>query len=501
MDRYYMQVEAVNLSQFVYDTHDISTIRGGSFLLLEAIEGLAGVFEGRLTQVTAAASRGIFSFFVDEEEDGDNPPGKKLAKGVLQHLKTVTGGHATFVLAIEKDEGKFATVLERLMAQIRRQQWRMPTVQVPVYGVAAKECFVDGWRPGTKAYPVDPEAPDEKISEATWFRRDRGTEIKHNLFSRLLGGNYAYDDTLCAKDLEALTKDSDKGVLSGRMAYIHVDGNNFGRIRKGLSDSEETLKEFDDVIQDGCRKPFLRALLARAEGDVDFRTTVGSKQALRLEVLLWGGDEMTIVVPAWKGLETLQLFYDHAKSLIFRDVALTHRAVMVLCHHNAPILQIRRIADDLLDRTKADIGATSADEKDKTQPSRPLEHEQGDAMHFLALESFDMLQGDLGSFIRQYYQRADYSHLLLHAHELDDLFGHLSVIKRYAAQGKAIEAGMTLRKDGEKGFDLVMDRLYATLPSGVKAEVKAAVEGVLGGDPGRWYLVTDLWDYLSEWGA
>ncbi|MBP7964368.1 MAG: hypothetical protein KBG20_13485 [Caldilineaceae bacterium] len=495
MEKFYMQVEAVNLSQFVYDTHDISTIRGGSFLLLEAIEGLAAAFEGRLTQITAAASRGIFSLLVDKNEDAPEEFVDKLMTDVLQHLQDVTDSHATFLVAVEKDEGVFPSILERLTAQIRRQQWRMPTVQVPMYGGAAKECFIDGWRPGTKPYRGDPGITDEKISEATWFRRERGIQFKHKLFSTLLGDrDYEYDDALCAKDLEALTTDDSKGVLSGRMAYIHIDGNSFGRIRKEQCDSEETLKKFDDVIQESCRKPFLRALLERAGGDADFQTVLGTNRALRLEVLLWGGDEMTIVVPAWKGLETLRLFYDHAKSLPFGDVALTHRAVMVLCHHNAPILQIRKIADDLLDRTKDDIGATPPD-------GGPLDHVRGDAMHFLSLESFDMLQGDLGSFIREYYKDVTYSHLLLHAHELSDVFGSLEVIRQNVAQGRVIEAGMALRRTGVEGFDKVMVRLYETLPGGDRAAVKAAVEHVLAGDPTRWYLVTDLWDYLSEWGA
>ena len=66
------------------------------------------------------------------------------------------------------------------------------------------------------------------------------------------------------------------------------------------------------------------------------------KDALRLEVLLWGGDEFTLVVPAWKGLEVLERFFQIAARLEFgSDVPMTHRAAVIFCHHNAPILQIR----------------------------------------------------------------------------------------------------------------------------------------------------------------
>lgn len=58
MTKYYLWVEALNLDSFVYDTNDISTIRGGSFLLLRAIQDLAtdlGTVGGGLATPTAAS--------------------------------------------------------------------------------------------------------------------------------------------------------------------------------------------------------------------------------------------------------------------------------------------------------------------------------------------------------------------------------------------------------------------------------------------------------------
>jgi hypothetical protein len=36
--KYFLQVEAVNIQSFVYDTNDISTIRGGSYVLMDTIK-------------------------------------------------------------------------------------------------------------------------------------------------------------------------------------------------------------------------------------------------------------------------------------------------------------------------------------------------------------------------------------------------------------------------------------------------------------------------------
>ena len=38
MSTYYLRIEAVNFDAFLGDTHDLSTVRGGGLLLLEAVE-------------------------------------------------------------------------------------------------------------------------------------------------------------------------------------------------------------------------------------------------------------------------------------------------------------------------------------------------------------------------------------------------------------------------------------------------------------------------------
>ena len=70
----------------------------------------------------------------------------------------------------------------------------------------------------------------------------------------------------------------------------------------------------------------------------------------RLETLLWGGDEIIWVVPAWKGWELLQFFFTE-----FRYPAsapLTFSAGLVFCHKKAPIHTIRSLAGKLVSHLK-----------------------------------------------------------------------------------------------------------------------------------------------------
>jgi len=42
---FYLRIEAVNLSHFINDTNDLSTTRGGSLLLLEAMDKVEDIIK------------------------------------------------------------------------------------------------------------------------------------------------------------------------------------------------------------------------------------------------------------------------------------------------------------------------------------------------------------------------------------------------------------------------------------------------------------------------
>lgn len=441
MAKYYIQVEAVNLMHAVYDTHDISTIRGGSFLLLDVIRRLADHFADRLEKITTAASQGLF-----EVKEGIDLGSIEVE--ILLFLHGQTAGHVTFLVAVEPDiPGNFSGVLERLQAQIRRKQWRMPTIAIPEYAEAEAECFLDGWRPGTVDYAGETSA---KISAATKFRREQSWELKRDLLRRIVG-DQTYDAALNAKDLGELAAHADMGVLDGKIAYIHIDGNSFGRIKRALCTTPEIRRAFDKQIQTGCRKPFLRELLNWIDDDFLTQDRNG-KQARRLELLLWGGDEMILIVPAWRGWQVLDLFYEHARNLTFQGVELSHRAAIVFCHHNTPILQIRRIADELLAQARGNIKtrvaeavatgtafAGAEDEKKEHVTEWLASHRYGNAIHYLALESFDMLRGSLSDFLKVYYRKPIFDKMLLYADEMQVMLDDLKLIQANVSRGKVLK--------------------------------------------------------------
>lgn len=511
MPRYILHAEAFNLDPIINDTHDISTIRGGSFMLLDAVRQLPNVLP-RLQAIATAASKGVFAY----DDAGDlaaqrAPTG--LAMDVLRALNDATGGHATFLVAIEEEADDFQLTLARLEAQVRRQQWRMPTVMVPSFDETNQECFLDGWRPGVVPYTVDPDVAGARISLAADFRRKLGRRVKHHLFSQLLN-DPTYDDDLVTKDLGKLATDPRKGILNGKIALLHVDGNSFGRIRNATCDTAAKREAFDRVIQENCRNAFLRDVLTHARADPDFQVSDGGKMALRAELLLWGGDEFTLVVPAWKGLDVIERFYRFAGGLQFEDVPLTHRAALVFCHHNAPILQVRRLAEEMLKLTRkniadrfevalsADARSTGITEADRSRPAKWLSNAQyGNAARYVVLESFDMLRGSLDAFLRRYYGRADTGDLLLYGCRLAELRDQLNTICAAASKGRVIDVARAISKGDTAPVGERLTGLLASVAPDKQDAVRGAITNLTKDNDAGWFLLADLWDYAEEWKA
>ena len=480
--KYYLQVEAVNLDAFVYDTNDISTIRGGSFVLREAIRQHAARFlvKRGFEPVATAASVGLFYYQGELDEDG-------IIRELMQELESYTQGHATFQAAVEPATGTFEEIRQRLQAKIRRQQMRFPTVRVPAFEPTEQEGYLDGWRPGVVPYRVDPNVKRAKISRATEFRRQEGRRLKQDVFREVLGdGVLTPGQWRVVRDLEELARHRDKGVLDGKMALITLDGNGFGQIRRDRCTTRAKRHAFDQMVQNEVLTPFLQALLHRALNDADFQTQSEGKKALRLEVLLWGGDEITLVVPAWKGLETLALFYDIAREKQFEGAPLTYRSALVFCHHNAPILPMRNLAHQLLDVAKDHIASRAS----------------GNAVHYLVLESFDVLGMPLNSFIAQHYHEDGgpvYAHLLLDGENMASLGSNLRQIVRHGSKGRAIDVASMLRSGKLTDVEELTDAFVAAMEPEQQTRVRQAVRAVLAGHPQRWYLISDLWDYAKEW--
>jgi hypothetical protein len=198
----------------------------------------------------------------------------------------------------------------------------------------------------------------------------------------------------------------------------------------------------------------------------------------RFETLMWGGDEMMWVVPAWKGWEVLTRFYKRDWTIpALGDKPLTHAAGLVFCHYNAPLRRIKNLAQQLVALCKA--------QNDK---------EERDRVAYQVLESFDLVSGEIAQHRDTYLQKIDIepTSLLLSAAGLCEIEKKIRFLK---------ERGLPTRQL-HRVTEYIRNRKKVPEPKEIISDEAAvtALELLLqqfgGGNTGWWQLL-ELWEYIA----
>jgi hypothetical protein len=250
------------------------------------------------------------------------------------------------------------------------------------------------------------------LSQTTLARRKYGIEKKHHFYDGRrwdhpsASTEFPFHPGQYVANLEEMAEYEDAAPrdLNGKLAYIYLDGNKFGSVARACETADEAGR-WSDCVQSN-QDSFLNWLLRVRAGagpqtpwhwsgtsQVNVGGEVPKDRAFRIETLLWGGDEIVLVVPAWCGWWVLGSFFAHYGRLPWRlggdpprthfnagnRYKLSHGAGIVFCHAKAPIQRIIKLAKHLADGPKA-LGTNG-----------PLPEAYADYFAYQALESFDHL--------------------------------------------------------------------------------------------------------------
>lgn len=384
----YLLIDAQNIDATVFDTAQLSVIRGGSDLLANAVTAAATAFEDRLVPLSTGASSGLFRVSNGQKEL------ERLADDVADWLRQLdpTG---TLCVSVEVCRAsRLDEARELLYAKARYRQLKQPSV-VPDSGIAFSPgpCGAQGRRRADPSLErMLGDNPRCLLSRSVAKRLDHGRRLRGTvafrtlkraldeagacsnqdrvLLSSVLG---RLEDFVFVDDLQTLAASTRYRALGNKIAVIYLDGNRFTAIQRRQAKTEPDQQRFDSYLRTrravqlasvlDAMLPGSRAGNAGALSDAVIPGSKGSMPQLRLEVLLWGGDEMTLVVPAWLGFDVMQRLY--ASSADWRFGAeggpsaepLTHAGGLVFCHANSPIDRMRALAQTLADDLKRDLRA------------------------------------------------------------------------------------------------------------------------------------------------
>src|SRR6266850_5757832 len=174
MAKFYLRLEGVNISNYVFDTKDLSTIRGGGLILLNSIKDVENEFN-QLNFISTGASSGLFEFEASQEEAGN------LVRDIRHFLNNDKYKHATFVLnalaAVESEN--FVRDKETLIAHNRWQQMKSPFMAVPSqnYDTHVEPCAENKLRPAK-------EGGENEISLSVSERQNYGREQKQFFYEQ-----------------------------------------------------------------------------------------------------------------------------------------------------------------------------------------------------------------------------------------------------------------------------------------------------------------------------
>ena len=478
MSKYYLRVEAVNFNYFIFDTDKIQPMRGGSYLLLESINSLAGLSVNGVTlqKIMTGASIGLFSFELD---DGGNH--NDIVDAVRQELKHKTGGHATFVVNVLRATTNFKKDLETITAMNRWQQFQQPTLMLPE-NPADERCPYDGIRP--VEVTINTAEGTKKVSSSVAYRTEEGKKLRKEIYKKILDDDNFNENF--TDDLAELSYNPDKGNLHNKIALIYFDGNKFSKIRGDSCNNEIFLRAFSECVEE-YRRTFLKKLLEEAKKpDSDFK----NNGKIQIETLLWGGDEFEIVVPAWKSWDVLRLFYESIKNAEYDGIPLTHAGGIVFTNHKSPIRQLRNIVRNLTDMTKERLPSDY----------KKLNHGEHDLTHYLIMESFDTAGTDVRRFVGDYYGDGYYDDFVLTLTMIENITNALTLMKKNNfPHNKVFEIVAVIKTDSSAYVPLrikdVLDRALSDIED--KDTVEDAIDRVIDDKPHRWLMLADLWDYVG----
>lgn len=525
MTVYFFRAEAANMTPTMYDTSDISTIRGAGFYLLDRIHSLSREIEFQSGLVTEGASAAVFKFntdnpgairekmltFLYNNFEKQDISGKQVKSRVLPEM--------TFIVEFIEHKNSFQETMAELQGKIRVSQMQNPTIRIFPETLTSSGKSKDGktrtFDALNRVLPArETDTKKGEVSEFTKARRREGIYLRRKIYSELLEKHDIPETMLKFTDnLEELSKDPAQGNLNGKIAYIYIDGNKFGKLQGSLD--EKALKEFDTAL-DTFKKEFLFRLIQYALENTNFLFNGNGNNSIRLETLLWGGDEIKLIVPAWLGWTVANLFFQTASDLDlkFENKDLTYAMGMVLTHHKNPIRNIDEVAGMLVSSAKA--GLKSKDEQAAPQYKRVW----GDKMHYIVLESLETLpQKDYQTFTKKQY-KARSCDLALSPGDMNTILNFTIALKNAEFSRSRIHkiAKAWLKKTFneeqseyslslQRGLDLCninktqKDDLFTFISNVTGTTInESKIPSEIPEMGFRWLQIAELWDYIARKG-
>jgi len=375
----FLYFEAINFDAVLFDTADLSTMRGGSMAMDEVPAKARDFIRSRLgTDVTAqngGASK--VTLWCDGASTED------LDAAARAFVRSDAAGPVSLTYGIGASE----RAARNDAACRASQMWSFPLPD-PAVGIAA--CPEDLIRPATEE-EVSADGQTRKISSHVAARRKLGRQGRPRLFERTtdMAPAQSFEEICEVPDGLRDALAAQTPVVPGKMAVIVIDATGAGEVAKTVDATSsksmsELMPAFYDRVADG-----LISWALNFDLDYDGYAEGGRAQRrLRMDVLTWAGDDMTFFLPGYAAVPFVREFL-RLTDVPFdpdgrQDLRLRHRIGMVTAQQKVPIRQLIAVAQAL-------------------EAAGKSRGDGGSVVTSIALESAAPPHGDLESYWRALY--------------------------------------------------------------------------------------------------
>ena len=307
-------IDTPSIKNYVFGTDPLNEIRGASARLdtlnqSEMEQCLADQLSvGQVERVYA--NGGSAQFLIHKSEQTDV---KAACKSMVQHIREQTEGEVGVVYGIAPfgDETPYPDAVRMAHFQLRGQRefatYQRSATLIPIM----KEC-----ESASHLSAACLDTDGDILSHASYEKRRHGSDARlHGLWAQWMKHladnqqSWPSDEYWNKLRCESLTDIGDCSSWHGYIGLVYADGNSMGTIIKAL-DAPETYRQFSKIVDKSIREACFTALDQVSEselGDV-WKALKDRKpfKSLPADILLLGGDDLLVALPADRALTFAQ---------------------------------------------------------------------------------------------------------------------------------------------------------------------------------------------------
>ena len=307
-------VDTPSIKNYVFGTDTLNEIRGASARLDQLnrteMEQCLSDHLGEEHVKKIYANGGSAQFLIHKR---DETTVKQACTHMVRYIREQTGGEVGIVYGVAplKEKTLYPEALRMAHFQLRGQREFATCYRSAALIPIMKECESASHLPAHTEVPT-PEGIN-LLSKASAEKRQHGSDARqHGVWAQWMkhladnAQSWPSDEYWDKLRCESLTEIGVSSRWPGYIGIVYADGNAMGKIIKALNLSE-TYHEFSRIVDKSIREACFMALNQVCESEVDdVQTALKNQQgfqSLPADILLLGGDDLLVALPADRALD------------------------------------------------------------------------------------------------------------------------------------------------------------------------------------------------------